>query len=334
MKIHYFQRYHQGEDRATANTMLMLSRLYTYSADKFFRFLKDQYFADNPFEPEITFNLQEKSEKSRPDATITQESFKIVVETKLTDWFHDDQLVNHLESFKDEKYKVLITLSSEYMNKSMREKFESQLKAYNKEHETNIIHVNTTFADLANGIQDVLDPRDYELQDVLDDYLSYCYEDNLISDAWKKLRVQLAGTTFDFNMSSDVYYDNIERGFAGHDFLGLYKDKSVRGIGKVVAIIAARRVGDELEFEVVKGEITEERKEKIRLAIEDGKSYGYNLDAHNYFFVEKFYETDFKKVTKYAPMGSRVFDLTEILGIDKLPSVDKMAEQLRTKSWT
>lgn len=27
MKIHYFQRYHQGEDRATSNTMLMLSRL-------------------------------------------------------------------------------------------------------------------------------------------------------------------------------------------------------------------------------------------------------------------------------------------------------------------
>ena len=77
MKIHYFQRYHQGEDRATSNTMLMLSRLYTYSPDKFFRFLKDQYFADNPFEPEITFNLQEKGEKSRSDATITQESFKI-----------------------------------------------------------------------------------------------------------------------------------------------------------------------------------------------------------------------------------------------------------------
>lgn len=334
MKIHYFQRYHQGEDRATANTMLMLSRLYTYSPDKFFRFLKDQYFVDNPFEPEITFNLQEKSEKSRPDATITQESFKIVVETKLTDWFHDDQLVNHLASFKDEKYKVLITLSSVYMNKNMREKFEGQLKEYNKKNETNIIHVNTTFEDLAHGIQDVLDPRDYELQDILDDYLSYCYEDNLISDEWKKLRVQLAGTTFDFNMTSDVYYDNIERGFAGHEYLGLYKDKSVRGIGKVIAIISAKKDGDNLEFKAVKGDITDERKQKILLAIEDAKSYGYTLDAYNYFFVDKFYETDFKKITKYAPMGSRVFDLTEVLETEKLPAVDKIAEMLKNKTWT
>ena len=117
-------------------------------------------------------------------------------------------------------------------------------------------------------------------------------------------------------------------------YLGLYKDKSVRGIGKVTAIISAVKAGDTLEFTPMKGEITDERKEKIRLAIEDGKSYGYNLDAHNYFFVEKFYETDFKKITKYAPMGSRVFDLTEVLGTDKLPTVDKIAEQLRSKSWT
>lgn len=35
MKIHYFQRYHEKENVATANTMLLLSRLYQYSSDKF-----------------------------------------------------------------------------------------------------------------------------------------------------------------------------------------------------------------------------------------------------------------------------------------------------------
>ena len=39
----------------------------------------------NSFEPEIVFNLQEKSVDSIPDATITQEGFKIVVETKMSD---------------------------------------------------------------------------------------------------------------------------------------------------------------------------------------------------------------------------------------------------------
>jgi len=76
MRIHYFQRYHEKENIATANTMLLLSRLYQYSSDKFFRFLKSEIFSDS-FEPEIIFNLQERSVDSIPDATITQES-KIV----------------------------------------------------------------------------------------------------------------------------------------------------------------------------------------------------------------------------------------------------------------
>ena len=130
MKIHYFQRYHEKENVATANTMLLLSRLYSYSSDKFFRFLKSEFFSDS-FEPELVFTLQEKSVSSIPDATITQEGFKIVVETKLSDWFYSDQLIRHLESFGDEKYKVMITLAPELMAEEKLTDFESRLKEYN-----------------------------------------------------------------------------------------------------------------------------------------------------------------------------------------------------------
>lgn len=81
MKIHYFQRYHAKENVATANTMLLLSRLYQYSSDKFFRFLKSEFFSDS-FEPEIVFNLQEKSVDSIPDATITQENLRLLLKQK------------------------------------------------------------------------------------------------------------------------------------------------------------------------------------------------------------------------------------------------------------
>lgn len=85
MKIHYFQRYHQGEDVATANTMLLLSRLYQYSSDKFYSFLKSICAPDSEwdFNPGLSFNLQENAPKSRLDAVILQQSFKIAVETKL-----------------------------------------------------------------------------------------------------------------------------------------------------------------------------------------------------------------------------------------------------------
>lgn len=214
MKIHYFQRYHEKENVATANTMLLLSRLYSYSADKFFRFLKSEFFSDS-FEPEIVFNLQEKSVDSIPDATITQEGFKIVVETKLTDWFYSEQLMKHLKSFGDEKYKVMITLSSEPMAEDKKQNFEKLLKEYNATQTYPIFHINTTFECLANAVGEAIDDRDYEMQEVVDDYLNYCYNDGLIpvSDAWKYMRVQLAGTTIDFNVSKGVYYDKVERGF-------------------------------------------------------------------------------------------------------------------------
>lgn len=336
MKIHYFQRYHKGEDVATANTMLLLSRLYAYSSNKFFQFLKEQYFGDIMFEPELSFVLQDKSEESVPDATITQPSFKLVIETKLTDWFYQDQLIRHLSKFKNEEYKVLITLSSELMDQKKKEAVDQAIEDYNHEHQTHIIHVNTTFELLAQGVQDVITDRDYEMQDVLDDYLDYCHNDRLIviPDAWKKMRMQLAGTTFDFNLLENVYYDNIDRGFSSHDYLSLYKQKSIRAVGKITAIITAVLKDGELIYNVERGEITEERKAKIAKAIEDGKRYEYVLDSTRYFFVDKFYETDFPKITPRAPMGSRMFDLTEVLQIDKLPKTGEIAELLKQKSWS
>ena len=159
MKIHYFQRYHAKENVATANTMLLLSRLYSYSPDKFFKFFKllNSEHLSEAFNPEIIFTLQEKSIDSIPDATITQESFKIVVETKMSDWFYEDQLIRHLNSFKNEAYKIMITLAPELMAEDKKESFEKTLKEYNQKQNSKVIHINTTFETIANAIGEVLD---------------------------------------------------------------------------------------------------------------------------------------------------------------------------------
>lgn len=334
MKIHYFQRYHEKENVATANTMLLLSRLYQYSADKFYRLIKTAFFSD-AFDPEIAFEMQKKSESSVPDAIISQESFKIVVETKMSDWFYSDQLMRHLDSFEDEKYKLLLTLAPERMNTVKKKELESLLKSYNENKRCPVVHINTTFEEIANAIQEVIDEHDYEMQEVLDDYLSYCYEDGLIivPDAWKFMRVQLAGTTFAFNLQTGLYYDSVSRGFRPHDYLGLYKEKSVRAIGKINAIIVAKQTKAGIEYHAERGELSEDHKRKILMAIEDGKNYGYVFDETRYFFVDKFCETDFQKTSPRAPMGSRIFDLTQVLNTQEIPDVAQMAELMKTKTW-
>ena len=335
MKIHYFQRYHEKENVAIANTVLLLLHLYSYSSDKFFRFLKLEYFADF-FEPELVFKLQEKSVDSIPDATITQEVFKIVVETKLTDWFYSDQLMRHLKSFGDEKNKIMITLVSELMAEEKLADFEKQLKEYNEAQTYPVIHINTTFEMMANAIGDVIDDRDYEMQEVLEDYLNYCYKDGLIpvSDLWKYLCMQLAGTTIDFNIRNNIYYDKFKRGFRAHDYLGLYKQKSVRDIGKICACITAVETETGVKYTPEFGELTGERKQMIAKAMADGDSHGYDLRTveHRYFFVEQFYETDFKKISSGGSMGTRIFDLSVFLGSDEIPEVEQLAELLKDKS--
>ncbi|NBL00600.1 MAG: hypothetical protein EOM50_21885 [Erysipelotrichia bacterium] len=288
------------------------------------------------FDLELSFTLQEKSVDSVPDATITQDSFKVVVETKMFDWFYADQLKRHLEAFGNETHKVLITLAPELMEAKKKEEFDKQLKQYNDDKALVILHVNTTFKQLADAVADVIDENDYEMQNVLEDYNEYCSNDGLIPniDAWKYMRMQLAGTTFQFNVKTGLYYDSYERGFRPHEYLGLYTQKSIRAIGKIVDIITAQKNDGKMEYKVEKGQLTEEKKNKILAAIEDGKKYGYTLTTnHRYFFVDKFYETDFNKSTSRPPMGSRIFDLTQVLKTDKLTDTMQIAEKLKLKSW-
>lgn len=336
MKIHYFQRYSKGENVATANTMLLLSRLYVYSSDKFFKLLKSEYFSNfsDSFEPDLIFDLQAKSEFSVPDAIITQNSFKIVVETKMCSRFDEEQLSRHLNAFNDEKHKVLLSIAPVPMAENIKSSFHSELEKHNRDQTYPVIHVNKTFEEIANAISELLDARDYEMQEVLDDYLDYCRTDKLIpeSSARKYMRMQLAGNTLEYDMENNVYFNNASCGFRDYRYLGLYKDKSVRAVGKVIARITAIKADNIVQFNEEFGTLTNERKSLI-----ENTMTRYHLEniEHRYFFVDKFYETDFQKTSKGGSWGPRVFDLTEVLETNDIPEkTEELAKSLKTKTWT
>ncbi len=192
-------------------------------------------------------------------------------------------------------------------------------------------------SEIYEKLETLVEKKDIKKSDIIEhDYLNYCYNDSLIlvPDSWKWMRVQLAGTTFDFNIRQKLYYDDIDRGFRAHDYLGLYKEKSVRAIGRITDIITAVLEEDgEITYSVEKGEIDDNKKRDIAIAIEDGKNYGYSLTKTRFFFVDKFYETDFRKTTPRAPMGSRVFDLTQVMGVSELPDTSVIAENLKSITW-
>lgn len=339
MKVHYFQRYHQKENVMTANTMLLLSRLYDWSPRKFYRFLKQCNIYSESTDLDICFEMQKRAKNCIPDAHIGQSGFDIIIETKQHgDKFSSEQLERHLNAFSKNGNNVLLTIADEYMKLDVKEKINKIIVEYNNECAKNIRHCNIRFIDVVNSVNDVLDDRDFDMKDILADYEEYCYRDGLIveNDSWQFMRMQLAGDTFDYNVENGIYYDSIKRGFRPHDYLGLYKNKSIRAIGKLEAIIRNEYIGGKMELYEERGKITKERKEKILAAVESAAEFGYRLDIepHRFFFVKEFYETDYDKETKYAPMGSRIFNLKDILKVDSvLPDTQEIANILKNKSW-
>ena len=339
MQIHYFQRYHSKENVDTSNTMLMLSRLYNYNADKFFAMLNALILGQDET-PEITFELQVAGDESVPDAIISQKSFKIVVETKLHNQFQQDQLEKHLTQFGTEEIKVLLTLDPKPMKESLMDSFGIVLKKYNadriNEIKTPIRHVNITFEQLVAAMEDIVDERDSEIMAVLDDYKKYCFDEKLIPDGYKWMRAIVAGTTFQDNMDLDLFYDQESRNFSEHGYIGLYKDKSIRAIGKLKKTVIAVENNGSMTYHAESGaEPTTDEIERINEAIRRADHYGYNLQtiSHRYFIVEKFYPMDFRKSSKNPIQKSKFFNLADMFGYKTMPNTDVIANDLNGRTW-
>jgi hypothetical protein len=173
------------------------------------------------------------------------------------------------------------------------------------------------------------------MNDIVDDFREFCSTSNLLSSSWKTLCVRSTGTTHATNLKLNLYYDGTDKGFTAFDYLGLYTKKSVLAIGKVTDIVTAVFIGKKLVFDVEKGTLTPEKEEAIHTAIEDAKNTGYRLceKSERFFFVDNFYETDFKKESSGGLFGKKYFDLCEILEVNRLPETTEIAEFLKNKTW-
>lgn len=271
---------------------------------------------------------------------ISQKSFKIVVETKLYNQFTKQQLVNHLNQFGAEDIKVLLTIDPKPMKRQLSDELEEELKKFNKENMDRLVHpikhVNLTFEQLVEAIEEVIDERDTEIMAVLEDFKNYCFDEKLIPDRYKWMRAIVAGTTFQDNLDLNLYYDQAERKYSDHGYVGLYKDKSIRAIGKLQKTILAVEVNGEMTYHSENSEpVKQDEVDRINEAIHRARDYGYNLRSvcHRYFMVEKFYPIDFRKNSKNPIQKSKFFNLAEMLKYKTMPDTEKIASDLDGKTW-
>lgn len=335
--VHYFPRYTQRENVVTNNTLLLFSMLYNHSPFKFKLFL-NEIIDESNLEVGVNFSQQIKAKNSIPDGFISQESFKITIETKLGKNFLVNQLTNHLESFSDEKIKILLALGTNQIDSNKEKKLMQNIIKFNSEKKSNVVFDSVTFKEVISSFREVIEEYDFELQSIINDYEDFCISEGLVRKDECRMLTVACGRTLSDNFKNNIYYAPAHRNYSYCSHLGLYHNKVVRGIGKIENIIEANLRTDNNELEIIKTTndvITDKQKVDIKNIINDAKeNVGWDIaQNHQFFCVNKFAPTQFRKITKGGLYGRKYFNLNKILNKNEFENIEEIANMLNEKKW-
>ncbi len=326
--IHYFQRYCQREDVVTNNTLLLLSRLYHYDPKKLLNVIT-AIADDENLQMGVIFSQQENGVGSRPDGMIVQHPVKILIETKLNKRsFRKEQVKAHLVSLREGYKGILFLLAPQRLS-------DDEKQALLGKEDMKKPVVSLTFEELILAVKDTISEYEAEMQDVIGDYEEYCTCSGLIDQSWREMELVLASQSLEHNQTHGIYYRGIDKGYRQRKYLGLYSEKAVRAVGRVYRTVCPTV---DLENGSVNcdGELNENERRKILGVTEEALSQkGWRISrGHRFFLTEGFYETEFLKTSPRAPMGTKVFDLTEYVK-DMSPDTEteEVARALRKKTW-
>ena len=168
------------------------------------------------------------------------------------------------------------------------------------------------------------------------DYQNYCSGRDLLPDDDLMYAVP-CGETHELNFKYDLYYHSKSRGHQKHDYVGIYHDMSIRGIGKLQHTVHADLVNGELEGQGV-NQLSREERERILGAMEDTpEMVGYSIEQDlEFLLVDELHETDFQEESKYGMRGPQYFNLREHLEVgetESLPRPEEIARQLEFAEW-
>lgn len=328
-KVHYFQRYSQRENVVTNNTLLLLSRLYSRSPLYLEAFLSDLVEMED-IEVGVGFTQQDASSGgSVTDGLMVQRSLKVVVETKVDTGARLDQLEKHLEAFDGEEMQVLLLLAPTEPSHKFQKRLDRAVRDYNERRKAGVLHVCATFARIIGSYENTLPEHDYEMQELLEDYKDFCVGEGLLPREEYRMRAVPCGKTLDDNRDLRVYYQPVGRSYRDHKYLGIYKHKRVQYFGEIEAVVAA-----DLTKEGLASLAPEQRDRIEKAALRAREQHGWDLaSGHRFFLVKEFYPTNFRKGSPGGMMAHRYFDLGEILGTERLPGVEEIAEHLSEQMW-
>jgi hypothetical protein len=329
--IHYFQRYSQKENVVTNNTLQLFAHVYRDRPQRLQDLLGGLIDAVE-LDMGLSIEQQTRGADSIPDGALTQQSFKLLLETKLNKSAYRHQLERHLDAFEGEDERILLLLSPH----PVEDDLVSDMKAVVEEREGPITFATTTFADVVGVLKELVHPHEHVLRDLVSDYEAFCSGMGLIPPD-DVLRAVPCGQSHKENARLGLYYAPSSRSYRPHQYVGIYYHRAIRHIGKLrhevdLDLEDGQLVGEDIE------KLSEGERQRVREAIKRGEEKrGWGVRAgHRFFIVDAFHETEFKKTSKYGMRGQQYFRLREELDLGDdtpLPSTEEIAARLKEKEW-
>jgi hypothetical protein len=309
-----FPHYHQAENVVTNHVMVMLRTLYDVSPKLLEDLLKALCADDVIIGPR--FSQQIAGAHSVPDGLIQQEPLAVFIETKLGSSINPDQLKRHCQTIvkrlPGRGGSFLISLTSGQPGQQDIPKEVLEMAHVNK-----ITIVRTTFGELVTQMRE-LPVTDLALAQTLQEFDEFIFAQGLVPRQDQFLVAMLTGTSWRENVACGVYYEPVDRSpkWRRAAFLGLYHDKRISHVGRIVAVISAMQNGpggivfDEPEM----GDITDSCEQAVREVIAAAQAYYPGLEnlRHRFYLVDAFSPMDFCKATPGGMMGHRYFDIEDI----------------------
>jgi hypothetical protein len=172
-----------------------------------------------------------------------------------------------------------------------------------------------------------------EAEDMLEDYEGFAASAGLLPTTSYILRAVPCGISWEDNKRLCLYYEPKDRPSQEASYIGIYAWKSVRLIGKVTKTVLADVKKESFLVAGSNLKVSDKEKARIREATECAIAYGWPSEERKFRLVDKFFETNFEKISSGGIRKNRNFNLKEILGADFSEDPAIIAEKLKTKKW-
>ena len=238
-RISLFSGYSTAENRTTNYCLLILKMVYEENP-KLLADVLSTVVGDNISDHiGVKFLQQQRKSGSIPDGVILQDGFILYIETKHFNWFHDQQLEQHLDALHQEKpgIKILIALSN--FESDELPQFDRIRHLCHQHYRGAIYFATSTFEDMLRALQ-ALPSVSKNLADAILDFRAYLDEQNLLP-SWRYTLdvVNCAGYPEEV-IDGHVYTCPAAGGSYTHKrcrYFGMYRNKAVEYIAEIKAVV-------------------------------------------------------------------------------------------------